>query len=72
MKTPYNQNNIGKNLAKERKIMGMTIEQLAKKSGLSAREISNLGRGVNKNPKIKTLIQLSGALGVTLGDILMK
>lgn len=58
-----------KNLAKLRKAEGLTQEGLARKSGLSYHTIIKLESGGIKNPKLETLLKLSGALKVSLDKL---
>jgi DNA-binding XRE family transcriptional regulator len=62
--------NIGKAISVVRKAKGLTQERLAIKSNISYSGIVKIERNKIKNPKIKTLIKISNALGVTVDDIL--
>jgi len=46
---------------------GLTQIELAKRSGLSARCISDLERGINRSPRISTVNKLSAGLGLDDG-----
>ena len=59
---------IGKRIAEIRAKKGMTQEQLAGKMGIGPKYLSSIERG-KENPTLNTLITLSKALGVDLGEI---
>ena len=46
----------------------MSINQLAKASGVPASTIKNITQGKSKNPGIETVAKLCKALGVTLAE----
>src|SRR5438874_7648377 len=48
-----------------RQVAGLSQESLAARSGLSARAISDLERGINRTPRYDTLELLSSALSLT-------
>ena len=57
------------NLEEVRKEIGMTQEQLSKKSGVSRTIISGMENGVIVNTNTKTLKRLADALGVSIDKI---
>lgn len=59
-----------KNLAKLRKEKGFTQEGLARKANISYHTIIKIESGGIKNPKVGTLLKLSGALGVSTDRLL--
>lgn len=59
---------IGKRIAEIRSRKGMTQEQLAGKMGIGPKYLSSIERG-KENPTLNTLLSLSKALGVDLGEI---
>lgn len=59
---------IGARIAEIRGKKGMTQEQLAAKMGIGPKYLSSIERG-KENPTLNTLINLSRALGVDLGQI---
>lgn len=59
---------IGARIATIRAKRGMTQEDLAVKVGIGPKYLSSIERG-KENPTLNTLINLSNALGVDLGDI---
>lgn len=58
---------IGPLIARERNGRGLSIEQLAKRAGVSAGLLSQLERGIG-NPSLDTLAGLAGALSVPIGS----
>ncbi|KPC60544.1 cupin domain-containing protein [Streptomyces chattanoogensis] len=60
---------IGRHLRRERQARGLTLEQLAEKTGLSRSYLSNVERDVN-SPTINTLRTIVNALGTTLSRLL--
>jgi transcriptional regulator with XRE-family HTH domain len=52
-------------LKRYRQVAGLSQESLAARSGLSARAISDLERGINRTPRYDTLELLSSALSLT-------
>jgi len=59
---------IGSRLAEIRSQKGMTQEHLAGEMGISSKYLSSIERG-KENPTLNTLITLSEALNVDLGEI---
>jgi len=59
---------IGARIAEIRAKKRMTQEQLAGKTGIGPKYLSSIERG-KENPTLTTLINLSKALGVDLGEI---
>ncbi|WP_406379171.1 cupin domain-containing protein [Streptomyces sp. NBC_01618] len=59
---------IGQHLRRERLQRGLTLEQLAEKTGLSRSYLSNVEREVN-SPTINTLRTIVDALGTTLSRL---
>lgn len=59
---------IGVRIAEIRARKGMTQEKLAGKMGIGPKYLSSIERG-KENPTLDTLISLSKALGVDLGEI---
>ncbi|MFD3450810.1 helix-turn-helix domain-containing protein [Streptomyces sp. NPDC058691] len=53
---------LGKRLRELRRIAGMTMEELAEASGVSARAISDMERGHSRAPQPRTLTALAAAL----------
>lgn len=58
----------GASLRRLRLAAGLTQEELAERASLSVRGISDLERGVNKQPRSKTVRQVAGALGLASED----
>jgi transcriptional regulator with XRE-family HTH domain len=58
-----------KNLAKLRKEKGLTQEGLARQANVSYHTVIKLESGGIKNPKLETLLKLSGALKVSLDKL---
>ncbi|WP_344820088.1 helix-turn-helix domain-containing protein, partial [Actinoplanes cyaneus] len=62
----------GSRLRELRRAAGLTMEQLAETSGVSARAISDMERGHSRTPQARTLSALAGGLGLApeeLGDL---
>jgi transcriptional regulator with XRE-family HTH domain len=56
---------IGARVREHRTGRGWTLDELARRSGVSRRQLSNIERG-DGNPSIATLLRLSDALGIGL------
>ena len=52
------------------KKQGITINRLATICGLKQSTIDNIIHGASKNPKVKTLHRIAGALNMTLSEFL--
>ncbi len=52
-----------------RKARGMTIEELARKSGVPVSTVKKINAGITKNPNMETMKALTRAMGCTLADI---
>lgn len=61
--------NIGEAIAHFRKIRGMTIDDLAEKSGVPKGTINKITNGITNSPKLETVRSLATALGVSLEDL---
>jgi transcriptional regulator with XRE-family HTH domain len=55
---------VGRNVLAARKVLGLTQEQLAERSGFSQQYISGLEQG-RRNPTIVSLFEIAQALHVT-------
>lgn len=60
---------IGANIRRRRQALGLTLEGLAKESGVSATMLSEVERAV-KNPTVKLAYQIASALGCSLTDLI--
>ncbi|PQV44113.1 transcriptional regulator [Paraburkholderia steynii] len=60
---------IGKTIARRRKALGLTQEQLSETAGLAQASLSHIERGVT-SPSIERLAQLAGILECRLSDFL--
>lgn len=60
---------IGLNVRQRRQAMGLSLEALAEKSGVSAAMLSEIERAV-KNPTVKLAYQVARALGCTLTELI--
>ncbi len=58
----------GELLRARRHAAGLTMEELAERSGVSARAISDMERGHSRGPQHRTLEALADALGVTAAE----
>lgn len=57
------------NLSKIRKAKGWSQEKLAVESEISYNTIIKIERGGIENPKIKTVLKLADALGITIDEL---
>lgn len=55
-------------LRQRRRQAGLTQQDLAQRSGVSARAISDLERGINRRPQRETAAMLAGGLGLSGGE----
>lgn len=60
---------LGENLKKIRKEAGLNIKQLSQDSGVGRTTISEIERGISKNPKNETLKRICSVLNVTLDKL---
>jgi transcriptional regulator with XRE-family HTH domain len=60
---------LAQNIKKFRTQLGLSQEELARKAGITYSTLIKLESGVNKNPTVKTLQQLAGALEVSLDQL---
>jgi transcriptional regulator with XRE-family HTH domain len=60
---------IGRNIRARRQRLGLSLEALAKRSGVSSTMLSEVERSV-KNPTVKLAYQIAKALSCTLTDLL--
>ena len=60
---------LAQNIKKFRTQLGLSQEELARKAGITYSTLIKLESGANKNPTVKTLQQLAGALGVSLDQL---
>lgn len=60
---------IGANIRRRRQALGLTLEGLARESGVSATMLSEVERAV-KNPTVKLAYQIATALGCSLTDLI--
>jgi transcriptional regulator with XRE-family HTH domain len=61
---------MGRRVEARRKVMGLTLEQVAQRSGLAKSYVWEIENGKNKNPTIRTAWHLAGALGWTLSEVI--
>lgn len=62
-------NNIAVNLKRIRKEKQITMEGLARQADVSLNTIAKIENGVNKNPKIETVISLCKVLDVKIDEL---
>jgi transcriptional regulator with XRE-family HTH domain len=63
---------VGKTIRAIRTVKGLTLPQLAVKSGVSKGSLSQIENEETANPSLDTLYKIAGVLGVTLGELLDK
>jgi transcriptional regulator with XRE-family HTH domain len=56
--------NLGRNLRKQREVLGMAEEELSSKSGVKIKIISKIESGIMTNLKFGTLLDLCAALNI--------
>ncbi|WEG11511.1 helix-turn-helix domain-containing protein [Pullulanibacillus sp. KACC 23026] len=61
---------IGKNITKFRTAKGLTLSELAERAKISKSYLSNIERGINKNPSINILEKTAAVLDVDLNLLL--
>lgn len=57
---------LGQRLRRARHAAGLSVEELAERSGVSVRGIGDIERGRSRRPQARTLALLAGALGVEI------
>ena len=62
-------NSVSESLRRVRQERGLTLEELAQRSGVSIGMLSQLERGVG-NPSLRTLVKIAKGLGVPMGYFL--
>jgi len=58
----------GRNVARIRSQRGLSQDKLAEEADLDRTYVSGIERGV-RNPGIKTVLRIAGALGVSVADL---
>lgn len=61
---------LGERIRQQRKELGLSLTELAKQAGISKSYLSNLERGLQKNPSIEVLKKISGYLKVDLENLI--
>jgi transcriptional regulator with XRE-family HTH domain len=61
---------IGENIKKYRNKLGISQDQLSKKSDLAFHTIAKIEAGSTPNPTIETVKKIADALGVSLDDLM--
>ncbi len=61
----------GARVRAERKKAGLTIEELASRSGISTAALSKIERG-DRNPSLQNALRIADAFGTTISDLLMQ
>ena len=59
----------GREVRRRRKGLGLTLEQLAERAGMSANYLGSVERGT-VNPSVSTIVALAQGLGVAPGELL--
>lgn len=62
---------LGKNLRRARERAGLTQEAVAERSGVHPTEVSRIESG-KRDPRISTVEALAEAVGVSVGDLLVR
>jgi len=61
---------IGENIKKLREAKGITLSNFAEQSGISKSYLSNLERGLKKNPSIQILEKVADVLSTDINELL--
>ncbi|PEB56286.1 transcriptional regulator [Bacillus pseudomycoides] len=61
---------IGENIYRFRKKIGLTLSELAEKSGISKSYLSNIERNINQNPSIQVMGKIALVLKVDLHTLI--
>lgn len=61
---------LGENIARKRKLLKLTQEQLAEASNITTHYLSKLERGVMKNTSAYTLFRISKSLDCSMEDLI--
>ncbi len=64
------ENNIGENIKKRRAKLGLSQEDLAKKSGVKYTTLTKIESGVIKTPSVVMTAKIARILGVSIEDLL--
>jgi len=67
---PKEKSTIGENIKKYRNKLGISQDQLSKKSDLAFHTIVKIEAGSTPNPTIETVKKIADALGVSLDDLI--
>ena len=65
-------NNLGEKINKKRKELHWSLDELARKSGVSKAYLSQLENGDSESPSAKILYNIAMALGTSIADLLGK
>ena len=60
--------NLGEGIRRERFLLGISQQELAKRSGLHRTYVSDLERG-ERNPSVASILKIADALHVTVGEL---
>ncbi|GCR40556.1 helix-turn-helix domain-containing protein [Escherichia coli] len=64
--------NIGENIKTRRKALGITREELAKRTKISFSQLSKIETDGQKNPTIRSIIAISTALQCSIDELIFK
>jgi len=64
------ENNIGKNIKKCRAKLGLSQEELAKKSGVKYTTLTKIESNVIKKPSVMVMAKIAKALGVSIEKLI--
>ena len=64
------ENNIGENIKKCRAKLGLSQEELAKKSGVKYTTLTKIESNVIKKPSVMVMAKIAKALGVSIEDLI--
>ncbi|HEB6532803.1 TPA: helix-turn-helix transcriptional regulator [Salmonella enterica subsp. enterica serovar Havana] len=63
---------IGENIRTQREVLGITREELAKRTEISFSQLSKIERDEQKNPTIQSIIAISTALKCSVDELIYK
>lgn len=61
---------LAKSVKRRRKELGISQEEVARRSGVTLATVNRIEGGVQENPRFGTIKKLANGLGVTLSDLL--
>jgi len=69
---PKRTSTIARNIKKYRAKLGISQDKLSKLAGITLHTITKIESGATPDPRIETVKEIAGALGVTIDDLMKK